>query len=195
MSSSDQSDVVGGAKLILIIRHGEKPEGKLKGVKIDGSEDEDSLIPRGWQRAGALVGLFAPLDGPLRSWVERPEMLISPLYEKHDNDRRTHQTIEPLEEASGVTIIDPYPEGKEAELGTFVSRKTTAGVVLICWEHHHIPGIAQAIAEVTNRKEIPKEWPSNRFDLVWSFAREGTGYHFSIFPQLLLAGDSELVGA
>jgi broad specificity phosphatase PhoE len=188
--STPDSPHQAGAKTILIIRHGEKPEGALKGVKIDGSEDKDSLIPRGWQRAGALVGLFAPQQGTVRPGLSRPELLIAPEYEKHPQDRRTHQTIEPLSEELGKPIEEPFPEEKEQKLGAFVSQQTSAGVVLICWEHHRIPNIAEGIAGVTNRQDVPKEWPPQRFDLVWRFLREGSGYYFSIFPQLLLANDS-----
>jgi hypothetical protein len=193
MSSSDLPQQA-GAQMILIIRHGEKPEGTLKGVKIDGSEDEDSLIPRGWQRAGALVGLFAPQQGPLRPGLMRPELLIAPEYEKHPEDRRTHQTIQPLSEELGKKIEEPYPEEQEQKLGAFVSQQTSSGIVLICWEHHRIPNIAEGVVGVTNRQDIPKEWPSQSFDLVWRFLREGSGYSFSIFPQLLLAGDSHPPG-
>ena len=55
------------ATKIMIIRHAEKPTTTppppLNGVTITGKQDKDSLIPRGWQRAGALVTLFAPARG------------------------------------------------------------------------------------------------------------------------------------
>jgi hypothetical protein len=47
---------------IAFVRHAEKQpgDGPPHGVLVDGTPDPDSLIPRGWQRAGALVGLFVP---------------------------------------------------------------------------------------------------------------------------------------
>ena len=50
---------------IIAIRHGEKPDddGRIFGVDVNGRNDPHSLSPRGWQRAGALVGFFFPRDG------------------------------------------------------------------------------------------------------------------------------------
>ena len=36
---------------------------------------------------------------------------------------------------------------------------------------------------------FPQEWPDDRFDVVWTFTRDGTGWRFAQVPQLLLAGD------
>ena len=57
------------ATKIMIIRHAEKPTTTppVSGVDINGQQNEDSLIVRGWQRAGALVALFAPTKGPLQN--------------------------------------------------------------------------------------------------------------------------------
>lgn len=49
-------------QLVYIIRHGEKPdEGNERqhGDEIEGNICKSSLMPRGWQRAGALIHLFA----------------------------------------------------------------------------------------------------------------------------------------
>jgi hypothetical protein len=58
---------------IYVIRHGEKPADPPTptaapappfGVDLNGSQSIHSLLPRGWQRSGALAVLFAPaLDG------------------------------------------------------------------------------------------------------------------------------------
>jgi hypothetical protein len=178
-----------GANVIMIIRHAEKPKGELKGVTIEGVEDEDSLIPRGWQRAGALVDLFAPQVGPIREGLYEPDLLIAPEYAKHDADRRTHETITPLSERLGLEVTDPYAEEHEPELARFVSEQTTASVVLICWEHGRIPSIGEHISKVVDPQYIPEEWPSARFDLIWMFLREEGKRSFSVFSQLLLPGD------
>ena len=49
--------------IIYIIRHGEKPEEPAprraapahRGVDFRGNQNEHSLLPRGWQRSGALA--------------------------------------------------------------------------------------------------------------------------------------------
>src|SRR5262249_5826382 len=43
---------------ILVIRHAEKPEGDDLGVDQKGNPTPESLIVRGWQRAGALAVFF-----------------------------------------------------------------------------------------------------------------------------------------
>jgi hypothetical protein len=49
----------------MIIRHAGKPVGQINGVDASGNQDPNSLIPQGWQRAGALVALFGSSFGPL----------------------------------------------------------------------------------------------------------------------------------
>ena len=45
-------------EVIYIIRHAEKPlKPPLSGVDYQGSQNEHSLLPRGWQRSGALAAL------------------------------------------------------------------------------------------------------------------------------------------
>ncbi|MBW4586150.1 hypothetical protein G7B40_024780 [Aetokthonos hydrillicola Thurmond2011] len=63
------------------------------------------------------------------------------------------------------------------------------GVVLICWEHHEIPNIANQI--VDNATTVPQEWSGNRFDLIWVFDLDPTSgrYSFKQVPLCLLAGD------
>lgn len=63
------------------------------------------------------------------------------------------------------------------------------GIVLIAWEHEDIPLIANLI--LGNNTTTPQIWPSERFDVVWTFdLNPATGvYAFSQVPQLLLQGD------
>jgi broad specificity phosphatase PhoE len=177
--------------MIMVIRHGEKPGRAVNGVTIDGVPDEASLTPRGWQRAGALVGLFAPHQGRVYAELAQPQLLIAPAYASDPEDRRTHQTIQPLSEELRLEISEPYEEGHELKLGAFVSEQTAARIVLICWEHKRIPTIAEGIAGVVNARDVPREWPASRFDLIWRFLREPAGYVFSLVPQLLLPNDSD----
>jgi hypothetical protein len=54
-------------EVIYIIRHAEKSlKPPLSGVDFEGGQNEHSLLPRGWQRSGALVTYLSPelVTGP-----------------------------------------------------------------------------------------------------------------------------------
>src|SRR5438552_644690 len=137
MSNADSS-----ARTIFIIRHGEKPETPKSrekplvpfGVDLDGLYNVHSLLPLGWQRAGALATLFAPHDGHYRPGFMRPTQLIAPAYSTDELVERTHETILPLSLVLELEIESPFAEGHEHKLGKTVAA-SQAGVTLICWEH------------------------------------------------------------
>ena len=68
-------------RTVMILRHAEKPDEKDPrhppfGVDEAGQAKPTSLIPRGWQRAGALAAMFcaASLPPPF----VRPTLLVAP---------------------------------------------------------------------------------------------------------------------
>ena len=114
---------------VYIIRHGEKPEDLApkhppadSGVDYRGNQNEHSLLPRGWQRSGALAALFDPTHGPLRAGLRVPRMLISPSYGHaiKTAEHRTHQTIRGLSDRLGVEIRTDFAKGQEPQLATAV---------------------------------------------------------------------------
>jgi hypothetical protein len=171
---------------ILIIRHGEKPPDGKPGVDAGGNANDHSLVPIGWARAKALPTLFT---GAI-AWFPQPTQLIAPAYgQKHDPVERTHETIAPLAGQLGLQIQTPFEKGYETDLGKQVAA-ATSGVTLICWEHKHIPAIANAI--ILNDPQIPASWPGDRFDVVWVFEATAPGtYAFTQVPEMLLPGDQE----
>jgi hypothetical protein len=182
---------------IYVIRHAEKPGDSTRsdfGVDVDGSHDVHALLPRGWQRSGALAVLFAPAAGPLRAGLRTPTALYSPDYGSPGATRghRTYQTIEGLADLRGLPINTLCAEDKSAELAE-ATLADTSEVVLICWDHKHIPAIGAALPTMQDTR-IPG-WPADRFDMIWSFTRRSTtspaAYEFSQVPQRLLAGDSD----
>ena len=64
---------------IMIIRHGEKPDGTAPGLDEAGNEDDSSLTAVGWERAHALVGLFDPAEGDPRPGLARPGRSMPPV--------------------------------------------------------------------------------------------------------------------
>lgn len=56
--------------------------------------------------------------------------------------------------------------------------------MLICWAHGELPTIADAFPDVTPTP--PKDWPDDRFDVVWTFTKTADGWHFAQLPELVL---------
>ena len=199
----------GPPEAIYIIRHGEKPgdllpahgkhhhDGGHFGVDYRGAQDEHSLLPRGWQRSGALVALFAPPAGPPPAGLRTPAALLSPSHGDPGKTavRRTYQTIQGLADHLGLMIGTPFEVGHEPQLAERVVAAHSAAV-LICWEHHHIPAIARSLP-IVHGTAIPDDWPDDRYDLIWAFTRvpgkNQLRYAFSQVPQRLLAGDTDKV--
>src|SRR5580658_1998007 len=178
----------------MLIRHAEKPDGTAQGVDVNGNGGKEFLVVRGWQRAGALVGLFAPAsDQSRRPGIDRPQALFAsgPVSGKDkkagggSKSDRPEQTITPLSQALGVPIDLSSAEGEERQVAA--AALALSGVVLIAWQHESIPAIADAILGKTGI--VPSKWPGDRFDVVWVFDLQPNGkYSFSQVPQLLLAG-------
>jgi len=207
------------AQKVMIIRHAEKPPEPPQtpppfGVAYKGEQDEESLIVRGWQRAGALASfLVPPPNAPFQNpSVAMPRFVYASEIEgkKKDSEaeskgkrkkvgsksRRPQETVTPLVEkmGSGVTADFTFDKGDEKALAA--SALSRSDVVLICWEHQDIPTIAKHIP-VSPKTPVPKSWPvddngHSRFDVFWVFDLDTASctYNFSQVPQCLLAGDS-----
>jgi hypothetical protein len=185
-------------EVIYIIRHAEKPlKPPLSGVDFQGGHNEHSLLPRGWQRSGAIAALFHPDFGPMRAGLRTPTMLVAPTWGHPGKTaaHRSYQTIQGLSEQLELPITTEFAQGQEKQLADSLVRNCS-GVALICWEHHHIPAIASSLPVVSGTA-IPRKWPGHRYDVLWSFTLvPGSGpvrYTFSQIPQLLLAGDADTV--
>jgi hypothetical protein len=179
----------------------------------DGAED---LVTIGWERCGALVTLFAPPWGPKGPALDTPQFLFA-ADPKQDSDangpsKRPYETLTALASALGapgkpITIDTNYSKKHYKDMVT--DALACNGPVIICWQHEDIPlltsenkpGISQCILTQTGTPDgsfkIPKTWPDGpngaRYDLVWVFDRpsgDGQITGFSLFAQLLLAGDA-----
>jgi len=213
------------ATRIMIIRHAERP-GTYDGTQyfgvnptgdIAGKNGSKHLIATGWQRAGALVTLFAPPWGP-KPGLDTPAYLFASNPESDSSDaddagpsQRPYETLTPLAAKLGLTI-DTHD--KKSHYDKMVEKALSReGVVLIAWQHEDIAlqtedkkdGISQVILTQTQTPDgkfnIPQTWPSGpqgaRYDLVFVFDRPaGTGpiENFSLIAQMLLAGDAPLPG-
>lgn len=173
---------------IMIIRHAEKPNGDA-GVTTAGKHDSEALTVRGWQRAGALVALFAPAGERFANpYVTEPRLIFACGVTRESKSLRPQQTVVPLADKLGLAINTSFSRGDEGELARAAA--TAGGVVLISWDHKHIPGIAGALLGDAGRH--PRNWPDHRYDLIWVLDRPSASATWSLaqVPQLLLAGDS-----
>ena len=187
------------ASKIMIIRHAEKPVNSKDppyGVGPAGLRDDESLTVKGWQRAGALVGLFAPHEGQFQSpYLATPQFVYaSKAIPNSDSDsQRPQQTVTPLIQKLKLDngrVNFNFCKGDEKFVAT--SALACSGVVLICWEHKNIHKIVHHILQhQKNKISVPKTWPDERFDLVWVFDWDpgAEGYVFHRVDQHLLDGD------
>lgn len=177
---------------ISLIRHAEKQIGGQlpQGVSVDGTPDLESLTPRGWQRAGAIVGLFVArlaAEGT-GTPLPTPSHLFASEIGPHSQSRRPIETLQPLAERLGLTITETFLQD---ELDGLVSAiRACDGDVLVAWEHKRIPLIAQRL--VSDPAEVPQVWPDDRYDVVWVLepaVDPAPGFRLRQVPELLLAGD------
>jgi len=179
------------ASQIFVIRHAEKPPDPEKdghgpppfGVDADGNEDNESLIPLGWERAGALVALFADPAPPLA----KPGAIFASGPNAAKRSKRPEETVEPLAKQLNLDVQTEFGFGDEVPL--VQEAKQAAETVLIAWQHEHIPLIANAI--MGSPEGIPQHWKGSRFDLVWVFTRAGDAWDFQQVPQMLMPGDKD----
>jgi hypothetical protein len=174
------------ADTLMLIRHAEKPKGSSKpyGVTAHGEHSEGSLTVRGWTRAGALVELFAPSHGRVRGGLVRPTAVYAA---KPDGDasQRPSETVTPLVARLGAKLNSAYGKGDEKALAHELVG--LHGATLVCWQHEEIPAIVAHLGAV---HPVPsRQWPDDRFDVVWIFTRTDDGWAYSQVPQLVLDGD------
>jgi hypothetical protein len=175
------------SQLIMLIRNAEKPNHSgtsPHGVGAEGEFDNYSLTVNGWLRAGALVGLFAPFRGEPTRGLRRPDTVYGAAFEE-GHSKRAVQTVSPLAARLGREVVRRFGTGDEGHLAKELSSRPGAAVV--CWAHEGIHKIIEHLGEIT--PVPPAHWPGDRYDVVWTFTRNGTGWTFAQVPQMLLAGD------
>lgn len=159
---------------VILIRHGEKA----------GS----GLSKQGQERAQALVRYFT--EKPMLTEAGLPAAIYAFQPQPDGHKARGVETVTPLSDAINVTIDSAYSEDQVESLVAQIMTKPSYNqhTVLICWEHHHIPMIANAFGISS-----PPDWPSDVYDRTWviHFDASGNIIDFENLPQRLLPGDSE----
>jgi hypothetical protein len=182
--------VLRAMNVIMVIRHAEKPDGVNLGVDETGVSDEQSLIVRGWQRAGALPSLFAKgavLPSPDRIYASAAVKLKTVDGKIGSKSKRPTETVSVLAAKLGLKTKGAFTRGQEASLVAEIA--LLDGTTLVCWQHEMIPTIAANI--MGNAVGLPPVWPGDRFDVVWRFTRATAGapWSFDQVCERLLPGD------
>jgi hypothetical protein len=190
-----------GGGTLLVIRHAEKPdpEGSDAGIDEQGNEDEHSLTPRGWQRAGCWAELFVPslaaaasLPVPGAILASRPWSALGDqagTAAGASRSKRPVETVSPLANKLGLSIDQRFSKSEEAALGQALS--AVEGVVLVCWQHEAIGTIARSVGPVSG--PLPAVWPGDRFDVVLRFDRASASepWRFTQVVPVTVAGDKD----
>jgi broad specificity phosphatase PhoE len=180
---------VAARTVVMVIRHGEKPDGSEPGVDAEGNKDDSSLTEVGWERAHRLVNVFDPASGSLRPGLARPAVIYAAGVTDDGEGQRTRETVAPLAERLGIPVNTDYGRGQEEKLVEQVV--AGAGPTLISWQHGGITDVADAFPGVSPKP--PADWPDDRFDVIWTFTRTGAGWQFAQLPELALPQDQATV--
>jgi len=183
------------ALTIMIIRHAEKPgeEWPGPGLAAEGQQDTESLVIRGWQRAGAWTALFgaglggASYPAPQAIYAATPG---TPDKLNQGPSRRPYETIMALAPRLNLVPNTSFAKGKEEYLVKALLK--FSGVVLVCWEHKAIISDILPKLPVSNSGDLPAHWSAKRFDVVLRFDRAAGATTF-VFQELLpclMSGDS-----
>lgn len=178
------------ALTLLMIRHAEKPKEDWHGPGLThkGEQDKESLVIRGWQRAGAWTAVFGAELGhpdypkPLKIYAAKPG---PPDRLEHGPSRRPFETISALADRLAVKPNCDFAKGDEAALAQELL--ALSGVVLLAWEHD---AIVESIIPMIpiSQGTPPTKWPEERFDVVLRFDRADGATQFTyrmLCPQLL----------
>ena len=169
---------------VIIIRHGEK------------QEYGNQLSEKGYKRADALVNFF--LSVPEVNEYGSPVAIYAAAPKNEDSSIRSIQTVTPLARALNITINTGFTRGQAHKLVRDIMEnpRYTGRMVLISWQHGHIPDIVRELAEYSPygpaaQLALPAEWPEARFDRAWIIdLYRGRVTSFKDIPQRLLPGDS-----
>ncbi len=160
---SDPVKIEVAPKMIVILRHGEKPD----------DSDDPKLTPEGYKRSFALAKSIPAKFG-------KPDFLF-PATKTHVSNRPV-ETIKPLSEATGLPIDSDFEDKDFKDLAhrLLSHPKYRAKFIVICWHHEHIPPLAAALGA----NDAPAQWPDKSFDRFWRLDYEPGGkVKFSDLPQ------------
>jgi broad specificity phosphatase PhoE len=124
---------------IMIIRHAEKHQhgSHDRGITEDGRPSHHELTVSGWQRAGALVHLFAPPGGlPDGCRIHTPRSIFASDATRDSPSLRAMHTAGPLAAALGIPVNHAYAEEVRGGAGGGSGRGAITGADRLApWRH------------------------------------------------------------
>lgn len=163
-------------RIVMIIRHGEKPA----------DPNDHGLSDRGLERARKIAGLFTRPTSSLEvAGLYQPKRLSAS--RGKTKSLRMIQTLADLSVALALPIDDRYDAEREyRKYGRWLAAQTA--ITLACLEHTAITRVVKAMGKV---RGAPKGWPGDRFDVVLVLYSTDGGKTWMCYqvPELLLAGD------
>jgi len=142
------------AKLVMVIRHGEK---------ID--DDHTDLSPQGQARAECLINVF----GNNGTYVS-PQKIYAQSPTPQRQSTRPRDTVAPLADSLGLKVDLSYTSGKVKKLSQYIMNSPDE-VILVSWGNDKIPFIAEEFG-IAN----PPEWKKHCFDDIWILSDGKTSY-------------------
>ncbi|OUM66364.1 hypothetical protein PIROE2DRAFT_40834, partial [Piromyces sp. E2] len=133
------------AKLVMIIRHGEKL-----------NDEVTNLSPKGEARAACLINVF----GNNGTYVS-PQKIYAQSPTEKKQSTRPKDTVEPLAKALGLQVDLSFTSGKVKKLANAIAMAPEE-VVLVSWSNDKIEDIAEEFG-IPN----PPKWDGSVFDEVW----------------------------
>ena len=135
---------------ILLMRHAEEPEDR----------NNPYLSDAGRTRAQQLVPFVTAKYG-------RPDFAFAAAVD--DKSARSYLTIRPLCDAFAVPLDSSFAPDNYRALADRVLADATfaAKVLVICWTHHELPGLASALKAAQGG--YPDPWHESVFDLILQF--------------------------
>lgn len=177
---------------VFIIRHGEKElalDSQSRPIVKNGKQKYTKYLSlRGWQRAHAISfdrNFFdnSEFGVPVAIFASAPSSITASI--------RPIETVTPLANRLNLKVDSQFKPGEQPKLADFIMKNKAydGKLIILSFEHHHIPGLAEAF-KVTN---APKVWPDDVFDRIWEIRfdiKSGNVLSFSNNPQKLLFGDA-----
>ena len=133
---------------VILLRHGEKPA------------HGDTLSPKGFARAVELVQFFTEENLPFQ--LQTPTAVFAQRSSKNHSSTRPVQTVALLANTWQIPLYTQYSRGDYKSMVEKVANNFSSGMVLVCWDHEHLPAIASDFGV----KNAPS-WPGSVYNWVW----------------------------